>query len=221
MQGCGTEIEFPTSSKVNCKGSQQRWECNLAAVWGQMATGGGFSPLQESMSILGVPVMTKKSFMATERALGKWWWEVLEDSIKSAGQEERRLAIERGDYHQGIPAITVITDGGWSKRTHKHSYNVKSGVAIIIGKETGKLLYIGVRNKYCAVCARAEKSGEPPSKHECFKNWSASSSSMETDILLEGFCQSEQQHGVRYIRFIGDGDSSLYPALIAGIPTWG
>ena len=42
------------------------------AVWGQMV-GGGFSPLQESMSILGVPVMTKKSFMATERALGRCW----------------------------------------------------------------------------------------------------------------------------------------------------
>ena len=44
---------------------------------------------------------------------------------------------------------------------------------------------------------------------------------METDILLEGFRQAVQQHGVRYIRFIGDGDSSVYPALIAGIPTWG
>ena len=71
------------------------------------------------------------------------------------------------------------------------------------------------------MCARAEKSGETSFKHECFKNWSASSSSMETDILLEGFRQAEQQHGVRYIRFIGDGDSSVYPALIAGIPTWG
>ena len=118
------------------------------------------------MFILGVPVMTKKSFMATQWTLGKCQWEVLEDSMKSAGQEERRLAIERGDYHQGIPAIIVITDGGWSKRTHKHSYNVKSGVAIIIGKETGKLPDIGVCNKYCAVCARAEKSGETPSKHE-------------------------------------------------------
>lgn len=44
---------------------------------------------------------------------------------------------------------------------------------------------------------------------------------METDIFLEGFRQAEQQHGVRYIRFIGDGDSSVYPALIAGIPAWG
>ena len=44
---------------------------------------------------------------------------------------------------------------------------------------------------------------------------------METDILLEGFCQSEQKHGIWYIHFIGNGDSSLCPALIAGIPTWG
>ena len=36
----------------------------------------------------------------------------------------------------GYPAITVIVDGGWSKRSHKHSYNAKSGVAIIIGKQT-------------------------------------------------------------------------------------
>ena len=121
--------------------------------------------------------------------------------MKSAGQEECRLAIERGDYHQGIPAITVNTDSGWSKRTHKHSYNAKSGVAIIIGKEKEKLLYIEIHNKYCAVCARAGKSGEPPSEHECFKKWSALSSSMEMDILLEGFCQSEQQHGVRYRQF--------------------
>ena len=37
--------------------------------------------------------------------------------------------------------------GGWSKRSHKHSYNANSVVAIIIGKATGKLLYLEVRNK--------------------------------------------------------------------------
>ena len=58
----------------------------------------------------------------------------------SAGQEERQLAIERNDYHQEVPAITVITDGGWSKRTHTHSYNAAGGVAIIIGKETKKTI---------------------------------------------------------------------------------
>ena len=47
-----------------------------------------------------------------------------------------------------MPAITVIVDGGWLKHSHKHSYNAKSGVGIIIGQRTGKILHIGMRNKY-------------------------------------------------------------------------
>ena len=40
--------------------------------------------------------------------------------------------------------------------THKHLYNALSGVGVgvIVGKHTGKLLYIGVRNKYCAAIKR-------------------------------------------------------------------
>jgi len=114
-------------------------------------------------------------------------------------------------------AITVVVDGGWSKRSHKHSYNAKSGVAVIIGQQTGKLLHIGVRNKYCSSCAREI----PKDQHCCYKNWDSSSSEMETDIILEGFMQAEQLHGVRYMRFIGDGDSSVYPTLLANVPDWG
>ena len=43
--GCRMEVAFPTSSKVTGLGGGQRWECNLAAVWGQMSTGGGHVPL--------------------------------------------------------------------------------------------------------------------------------------------------------------------------------
>ena len=107
-----------------------------------------------------------------------------------AGREEKRLAQENGDYHQGVPAITVIVDGGWCKQSHKHSYNAKSGVAIITDLRTGKLLHIGVRNEYCANCAQGIQS------HKCYKNWSESSSQMERDIILEGFVKSEAMHGV-------------------------
>ena len=44
---------------------------------------------------------------------------------------------------------------------------------------------------------------------------------MESDIILEGFKQAESKHGVRYLRFIGDGDSSVYPTLIQYVPVWG
>ena len=44
---------------------------------------------------------------------------------------------------------------------------------------------------------------------------------MEPDIILAGFKQAEAVHGVRYIRFVGDGDSSVYPMLIQNVPGWG
>ena len=34
-----------------------------------------------------------------------------------AGGEEKALAIANNDYHDDIPAITVVCDGGWSKRS--------------------------------------------------------------------------------------------------------
>ena len=75
-----------------------------------------------------------------ERDFGEAWKKELSESMAKAGMDERRLAEESGEFHHRVPAITVIVDGGWSKRCHKHSYSVNSGVGIIIGKRTGKLL---------------------------------------------------------------------------------
>ena len=96
-----------------------------------------------------------------------------------AGCEERKLAIERKDFHEGVYPLpcTVIVDAGWSKRSHRHSYNAKSGVGVIIGFYTQKLLHIGVRNKYCAACAREIED------HICYRNWNESSSAMKQTLL--------------------------------------
>ncbi len=67
---CGHTIIFETSPKVKGPRKYCRWECNLAAVWGQMSTGGGHSHLEETMSVLGIPVMTQASFISTERDIG-------------------------------------------------------------------------------------------------------------------------------------------------------
>ena len=163
------ELAFPTSSKVTIGGAR-RWECNLAAAWGQMVTGGRHAPLQETRSILGVPVMTKKAFITMEKDIAQQWRKSLDESMQEAAKEEKEIAINKRSYHEGVPAITVAVDGRWSKRTHQHSYNAKSDVGIIIGLETGKLLHVGVRNKYCSVCAHADKENKAPQNHECHKN---------------------------------------------------
>lgn len=70
--------------------------------------------------------------------------------MKAAGKEEKAISFAKDRTHDGIPTITVIVGGGWSKCSHKYSYNAKSRVEII-GKETEKILFMGVRNKYYTV----------------------------------------------------------------------
>ena len=123
-------------------------------------------------------------------------------------------------YNIGVPSISVICDGGWSKRTHKHSYNAMGGVGVIIGAKTKKLLHIGIRNKYCYVCQHAESVGCKPKEHQCFKNWDSSSQAMEADIIVEGFLKANE-YGVRYMTIIADGDSSTYARIQEEVPVWG
>ena len=156
---------------------------------------------------MGIPSMSKTTFAATERLLGDAMKRALTEKMTDSGRQERELAIDKNDYHQGVPAIAVVADGGWSKRSHKHSYNAKSRVAVIFGQKTKKLLFLAVRNKFCSVCTIAENI--LPQQHRCYKNWSGSSTAMKSDMICEGFQQSERDHGVRYMRLIGNEDSSV------------
>jgi hypothetical protein len=188
------------------------------AVLGAMATGGGAATLSSWLSTMGIPSMTKATFTATERLISDALKSTLVEKMVEAGNLERDMAIARGDTHQGIPSITVVADGGWSKQSYKHSYNAKSGVAVIFGHETRKLLFLSVRNKFCSVCAVARNRNVQAPQYRCYQNWSLSSTAMESDMVAEGFRLSERQHGLRYMRLAGDGDSSVLYTIATTVP---
>lgn len=85
--------------------------------------------------------------------------------------------------------------------------------ACIIGKHTKKCLYLGIKNKYCYGCQYYERNNKPTKDHNCFKNYEGSSTAMEAEIIVEGFSRSIDIHGLRYLEFIGDGDSSVFARL--------
>ena len=178
-----------------------------------MSTGGGLTRLNSTLALMDVPGVQKRMYTDTEEFLGNEMRTCLAQSMQDVAKEEKRHAIDTNSFHQGIPSITVVVDGGWSKRSHKHSYNAKSGVAVIFGSHTRKLLFMGVRNKFCAVCAVATNKGIDVPQHRCYRNWSGSSAAMESDIIAEGFTMSEQMYGLRYMSVIADGDSSVLQSL--------
>ncbi len=53
------------------------------------------------------------------------------------------------------------------------------------------------------------------------KTGNRSSSEMEADVIVEEFLEAERVHGVRYMKFLGDGDSPVYPALVQNVPVRG
>ena len=98
------------------------------------------------------------------------------ENLLIAGRKEKQLVIEQGNYHNGVPAITVVVDAGWNKRSHKHSYNANSGIGVIFGAATKALLFIGIRNKYCSVCTISTRNNVAVPPHQCYHNLSGSSS---------------------------------------------
>lgn len=112
----------------------------------------------------------------------------------------------------------MIADGVWSKRSFNTNFSALSGAAAIISKRFGEVLFIGVKNKYCGICARAESKGISSGDHVCYKNYSGPSTGMESEILLEGFKQSIPMHNLIYERMVADGDSSTYKKILEGRP---
>ncbi len=216
---CGTEFSWNSSPRIDTEHSSH-FEINIRAVWAQMATGGGQFKLDEQMSTMGMPGISQSSFTAIENEIGTWWREALQQEMLEAGIQERKIAEEAGIYDEDIPAIGVILDCGWSKTAHKHTYNAKAGVGVIIGQKTKRLLHIGIKQKSCLICERSESAGTQSPQHSCSANWRESSQAMEAAIFLEGFQEAERVHGVRYIRYIGDGDSNTLLKLQAEGPQW-
>lgn len=82
--------------------------------------------------------------------------------------------------------------------------------------KTGKVLFIGVRNKYCSLCEYYLRNSVKPKVHRCFKNYESHkpSTGMESEILVEGFKSSIEMHGLIYKTVISDGDSNVFKSII-------
>ncbi|KAK2722180.1 hypothetical protein QYM36_002661, partial [Artemia franciscana] len=143
------------------------------------------------------------------------WKEDLDNVIQVHGKEARDLAMSDGRISEdGIPYTRVILDAGWDKRTKGHDYNAKSGHAIIFNYYTKNVLFVSSKNRYCYICSCARTKKVPPLDHFSYLNWNGSSSGMEQDMMVEGFVLSILIHGLRYLQFIGDGDSIVHQRLI-------
>jgi len=96
-------------------------------------TGQGFSQLDTFTAFLNMPNMSNPSYQKYHNNVKKHTEDLAFDAMIDAGKKEAALAImENNVSEEGIPLITVIADGAWSKRSYKSGYNALSGVVSIL-----------------------------------------------------------------------------------------
>lgn len=205
---CGVFHQIQSSSK-----NDDYMNVNMAATLGFTLTGSGFYHMEEVCAHMNIPCMSSDTFDKTQKKLQKDWSELSEQNTHQALLEEIRHAIARGDVDSGGNALIAVTcDGSWGKRSYGKGFSSLSGCAAIIGLYTKKVLYFGVKNKYCHICTMSYAKFCPPNYHECNINYDGPSSGMETEILVEGF-QYCERFGARFHKVISDGDSSAFKEI--------
>ena len=70
--------------------------------------------------------------------------------------------------------------------------------------ETQNIIFVGVRNKKYLICNAIEQNQIHEKEHICFKNWSQSSTAMESDIIVEGMNLLERLYKIRCTRLVGN-----------------
>lgn len=112
------------------------------------------------LACLGLKNLSDKKFKSRQENLLKHIQPLTKAAMKKAAEEEFALAVKAGDIINGKPFITVIVDGSWLKRCFGIKFNSNSGLGVMVGARTGKVLYVGVKNKLCTKCERAESKGK-------------------------------------------------------------
>lgn len=101
---------------------------NTAAVIGSIGIGIGHSNMEEFFSTLDVPSLTSSTYDVEHEKVSNAWEECASLEMQQAVQVEKELALQRGDVDaEGVPLLTVIVDGTWSKRSYRTNYSSLSG----------------------------------------------------------------------------------------------
>jgi hypothetical protein len=210
---------------------------NPLYVLGLISMGDGCSEAGRLLGLLGLPndtTMESRSFAIIEQRLGPVIKELCDETIRNNLIEEVRLTMEASDAHSNanfelwkdsltndtllpeskIPAtIDGSFDMAWQQKGSGHKYDSQSGHGCIVGHLTRKVVALSIKCKLCNFCSAFRKKvvdvtvDVPP--HECWKNHTGTSGSMEAASCLELVVSLFNDSNTAVGRLCCDDDSSV------------
>jgi hypothetical protein len=187
-----------SSSTMTSKVTRDKlYELNVRYVYGLRSIGKGNAAGKTLSAVMNLPQPPTR-FGTYTKTIGRNIEQVCESSMRHAvqGAIEENVNIDKKD-------LSVALDGTWQKRGHT-SLN---GVVTATSVDTGKVIDIECLSKYCHGCTKGVGLGQ---NHTCSKNFEGTSGGMECKGAVAIFQRSVATRGVRYVNYLGDGDSKSF-----------
>ena len=139
--------------------------------------------------------------------------EILEQLIEES-REEDFVKWKRGEKIRRV-FLTVSFDMGWNKRSTGTRYDSNTGHALLVGARLKKIVAMRVFSKDCAICKSCQKTNKPLQTHDCPKNYTGSSKSMEVEAIFQLVLEAwENNWAVGVI--VSDDDTTMKSHLTHG-----
>ena len=166
------------------------------------------------MAVLNVSSgITQNSYDSILRLIDEKADELSAASMKNAAVE---IKNETEITEDELTDATCMCDGTWQRRGHSSLV----GAVVCISAHKYKVVDIEVLRKHCRVCQRLQymdKASEEyrmiNDKHCCSKNYDGSAGNMEVVGCERIFNRSVAERKLRYVKYIGDGDSKAYSSV--------
>jgi hypothetical protein len=143
---------------------------------------------------------------------------ILSEAVKDCAVVSMKDAVKKAvECNEGATGLTIAVDGTWQHRGHVSLHGVVSATSI----DTGKVIDVEELTKYCQRCANVKDSGklkEHQESHVCNINFQGVSGGMEAAGAVAIFTRSVDMHGVRYTKYLGDGDSKGFMKVVEARP---
>lgn len=206
-----------TSPRLDPNKKNSAFKLNQKMVDSFWKIGAGHSAMQQWCASMGMNVMNLKTYYQQLSAMSDKASE-LKPQVLARSRKLVRKVYEKLYNLSPNEIIDVFCsyDGSW----HKRGFTSNHGVGFVIDVMTGLVIDFQVLSKYCHMCVQAEKDLGKDSPEfaiwteghmtECSKNYSGSSSSMETAAADLMWKRSMSESNFRYTTMLSDGDAKTY-----------
>jgi hypothetical protein len=198
-----------SSTSLNSKIIRNKSELNIRHAYALRSIGRGIEAGKIFSAVMNLAPPNAR--------LHAYFKNILPGAIEVCNASMRNAALEAIEENDGSRDIAAAFDGTWQKRGHTS----RNGVITVTSFDTGKVLDFECYSKFCITCS-TNKISDPEKieqhKEVCGANYQGASGGMEVAGAKTLCNRSEEKLGLRYTKYLGDGDSKGFMSVLESKP---